>query len=446
MKMYPSPFDKILAGQNVKSFTSSRITIIILLCADRSETRDEMEATLKRLKIAFNRAREPGSSFEALTFVVNGKTARITFKPAVVALDSRLTALMESAQCMYMAARQVARRSVDTNYLKTNLQRIKPFYQIDVKEQDIFDRLTKDWVKSHELTADHVVRKLKHSNYVFHRGTDFVNKIYDVYKRLNREQKEFSAPDKWNPADIWAVRRGYVANGLNSIQSWDELNNWIRDAIDTGDIVPISLKKVARNPKITSVNTNEDRNKPRSEHVSTKFQRLRANTGRKDWTTSKNVQICFAKGQSEYYVELRQSRPGAKLNAELNMRRNPARHGKVLIDRVLNIVSKLGQNVTLPDRATTAKQSAEYDIDLATKVTNLANTLENDKVTVEQLIESLNEKKDPDWLQSKYEGLLILEAINKLDDHKKEQVVEGLYSAASAANELAGPFLKVSQQ
>lgn len=442
---YPSPFDKILSGQTVKKFSSNKIIIIILSCADRQQTRDEIEETLKTLKIPYNRAREPGSSFEALTFVANGKNARITFKPAVVALDSRLTALMEGAQCMYLAARQVARRPIDTAYLKTNLQRIKPWYDIDVKEKDVFERLTKDWIKSHELIANHIGPKLRGTNYVFHRNSSFVQRIYGIYSKLNREQKVFSAPDKWNPADIWAVRRGYAPNGMHAIESWDEFNNWLRHAIDAGDIVPISLKKVAKNPKITSVNTNEDRNKPKEEHVQTKFTGLRANTGKKDWTTSKNVQICFSKGQSEFYVELRQSRPGAKLNGELNKKRDVARHGKILVEKIISIAEKLGQHVTLPDRQKTAQLSAAYDHELMAKVTALANKLENDHVTVDQLSQMLQEKQDPDWLQSKYEGLLILEAFSKMNNHKKEQAVEALYSAASAANDLAGPFLKVAQ-
>jgi hypothetical protein len=262
---------------------------------------------------------------------------------------------------------------------------------------------------------------------------------------MNRLQKVFSAPDKWNPADIWAIRRGYNLIGMNNIESWDEFNNWLRDGIDDGDIVPISLKKVNKNPKITSVNTNESRNKPKEEHVDTKFTGLQANTGRTNWTTSKNVRICFSKGQSEFYVELRQSRPGAKLNGELNKKRDVARHGKILIDKILSILQKLGQQVSLPDRATTAKLSAQFDPDLINKVVVIANKLENDHVTAEQVSTMLQEKKDPDWLQSKYEGLLILEAFNKLNDHKKEQAVEALYSAASAANDLAGPFLKVAQ-
>jgi hypothetical protein len=443
--IYPSPLDKVLAGQTVKKFTNNRLILIVLSCADRLQTRNEIETLLRTLRIPYKRAREAGSSFEALTLTANNKPARITFKPAVIALDSRLTALMESAQCMYLAAQQVARRSIDTAYLKANLNRVKAFYEIDVKEKDIFERLTKDWIKSHEMIANHLGPKLKGNDYVFHRNSSIVQQIYAMYSKLNREQKVFSAPDKWNPADIWAIRRGYNLNGMSSVASWDEFNNWLREAIDSRDLVPISLKKVAKVPKISTVNTNEDRNKPKEEHVSTKFTSLRANTGKKDWTTSKNVQICFSKGQSEFYVELRQSAPGKKLNGELNKRRDVARHGKILIEKIISIAEKLGQKVTLPDRAETAKKSAAYDSELINKVTDLANKLENDHVPAEQLTQMLQQKQDPDWLQSKYEGLLILEAFSKMNDQKKEQAVEGLYSAASAANDLAGPFLKVAQ-
>jgi hypothetical protein len=446
--------DNLLTGYYIRKRTDSpKLTMIIIESDNRERTSSELREKVKKaIGPNFFYGKVTGSSFRGgIEFQIDKRTVRFVFKETSSSKMGMNTALMEAAQCIYLAAAQTHRGPVTSTWVQQNINRIRQFFDVSSSIDKIFDALDDGWRKSSELIGNHLYSKLRHNNYVFHHDSQTVRNIYKEYSRLNRLNKQFSQSDKWNPADIWAIRRGYRPD-FSKLESFDEFNSAIRDMIDQGNMVPISLKKVAKNPKVLTINTTEAIQKASqttSIAAKTEFMAAKANTGRTNWMSSKNCKIEIAKGKIDMSIELRQSRPGAIVNGELKVKRTVARHGKIHVNQFARIFDSLGVKLETFDVRKINEQSENLDPVLIQQVYDMANKLEpHPKVTMEEFRKFINEhgKTDPDWLGSKYESLVVLTAFMKLSDADKHKAVERLYSQAAASNELAGPYLKVTER
>lgn len=450
--IYPKPLDKLLAGQRLREYSDTRFMIKMMVeSSDREVTAREMVELTKKLRIPYVFDRATGSSFPALQLTVNNKPCRITFKNVLEKTSTVQTARMEAAQCLWLAVYQ-SNPQADSNFVRQNWQRYKSSYKITTSEKDIWEHITKEWERSHNLVASHLIKKLRGSNYVFHHDTAEVRKIYACYNRLNRQQKIFSSKDKWNPADIWAISRGMTLN-LDKIDSFDEFNNFLREGIDKGNVVPISLKQVRRSVKISTHNTTEDRSKPKEETGITKYVDFRVNTGAKDWTSSKSCIINLMKADRKGKIELRSFKAHTPVMGELNMHRTSSRSGKIKQNVIENIFMNVGhQKLTIPHMSELYQQMTKEPTQIEQRVYELAEKLDSTHKHVsateyQQFLENLGKQdqyKRTDWIVEKYTALLICDAFSKIQD--KEKVVEALYSWASASGEIQGPFLKADER
>lgn len=368
------------------------------------------------------------------------KKVRIIIKPAAVP-DTRLT---EAAQCVYLAAAQFARKDVDSEYVKSHIVRTASRVAVDMPTTDIVDKLNPKWQRSSEKIANYLRTYLKRTDYVFHRNSAVVKSIYAKFAELNKaEGKPFAQSDKWNPADIWAIAGVVNVSRLTSI---DQLNRYLRNSIEKGLIIPISLKQTTGPSKVkaTPVNVTAADNSTGLVDLP-KFKQLRVNTGKTDWTTSKqvNVEFILEKGRLGHF-EFRLSKAGAALNGEMIIRSSAARHGKINIKNVEQTIREAGGTLKLPDHREIAQLSMDFDEELMRATFDLASSLDNTStVTFDKFKGNLLQKRDLSWLASKYQALLVAQSISKLSDQKKNQVIVQLYSHALVAGELAGPFIKV---
>ncbi len=197
---------------------------------------------------------------------------------------------------------------------------------------------------------------------------------------------------------------------------------------------------------LKEVNTTRDRSKPKEETAPLVYERFRVNTGKKDWTSSKRVDIVFKKGSIDGSIVIRSFDSAAQVRGTLDQKRSKALHGKIgFNDFIKPTFQKIGnQTINLPPRAELNKLSRSYDVGLATKVTELANKLDGTSIKVEYLLEQLGQEPEKNlyWLADKYEGLLVIEAFSKMSKKQQQQVTDALHSRGSASQELSGPFIK----
>jgi hypothetical protein len=116
----------------------------------------------------------------------------------------------------------------------------------------IIERSPPEWVQSYVKSANILYRNYKMigSPVYFHRGSDFMNKVYASKKIVYDADKKSDNPqapgsfsdDKWNPGDIWMTTLRKVPE-INS-DSWSSLNKDIYDLARAKKLVGVSLKKV----------------------------------------------------------------------------------------------------------------------------------------------------------------------------------------------------------
>ena len=224
------------------------------------------------------------------------------------------TTLAESAQALfcsladYLGSNESAKR-LDVNKYKTfqeflsdsqNRQDLITAYDkkkrvnVDADIKDIYKFLeeTKNgWYKSSVLIANKLVQDLKKIDkdyninakgfdYFYLRGKVGVMKdiqsLFDIAKKSDPTklaEKEipqfigFKDINKWNPADIYLANKEGIkgiadelveANKNKTSYSFDYLNEKIKNLMDKGALLPLSLKKTSSTVKLVPVNFSED--------------------------------------------------------------------------------------------------------------------------------------------------------------------------------------------
>jgi hypothetical protein len=224
------------------------------------------------------------------------------------------TTLAESAQALfcsladYLGANESAKR-LDVNKYKTfqeflsdsqNKQDLITAYDkkkrvnIDADIKDVYKFLedTKNgWYKSSVLIANKLVQDLKKIDkdyninakgfdYFYLRGKVGVMKdiqsLFDIAKKSDPTklaEKEipqfigFKDINKWNPADIYLANKEGIkgiadelveANKNKTSYSFDYLNEKIKNLMDKGALLPLSLKKTSSTVQLVKVNFSEE--------------------------------------------------------------------------------------------------------------------------------------------------------------------------------------------
>jgi len=154
------------------------------------------------------------------------------------------TGLMECAQCIYAAAIFNGEKlSVGDELDSSSWGTYSAKFDIDQSLDAIAGGFTQAWMDSSILIGNELKKNLKGTNYIWHRGSSFVNEIENKFKELNKleKPKPFSDINKWTPADIWAVKSG-VRFDLNQFSTLGEFTNELKERYDNKDLVGISLK------------------------------------------------------------------------------------------------------------------------------------------------------------------------------------------------------------
>lgn len=381
------------------------------------------------------------------------KLTRVVFKPMGQS-PTEITKLAESAQCVYLAIAQVKGQSDETD-ITLDLSRYKPYFNIDTNVAEIRRKLSNDWFQSSAVIANHLTTKLYGGkDYVFHRNSVEVRKVYDKFKAINSKlpkDQKFSQADKWQPADIWAIKRGFTFK-LGSIKTLEQLNHYLRELIDKQQALPLSLKKASSTrPNIIGIGTNKELRSGVKEIEPVEYTGFLINTGRTNMLSSKNVQIKFKQGHKEGYVTIRNSSPGAPTNGEVQMKSANHNLGKINRDSIIATINPLATKKIGQYNPTTLRDASyRLDPDLIKKTHELASRLDpTNRVTLDELTEHVTTKAsaakspDKDWLNSKYQGLIILDGFASIPEADKTTAVQQIFTKARALGDLSAPRLEI---
>ena len=152
----------------------------------------------------------------------------------------------ESLQCLYIAALfGEGTNQPFEHFTPAVLSKYESSIDVDAKMDEMLEAADQ-WHYSGYTTGKYLIKKgYVKRNHMMHRGSAVMKQIY-AKKRMafKNENRPALNDDKWNPGDIWAVKRGLNINNVLDASSVASLNQGLVKHFESRDIVGISLKIV----------------------------------------------------------------------------------------------------------------------------------------------------------------------------------------------------------
>ena len=353
------------------------------------------------------------------------------------------TRLGESAAAVFAQAKFVNYRS---KFSKEDIHHAYSLADVDEKIDNIQDKLTENWFLSTRLTADKIKDTFKGvpGTPQFHRGGKLVQHIENKFKKLNSKEKKFSNVNKWTPADIWLSskqKQTEIMRLISDANSLFELNQVLRQLLNSQELVGISLKMVATLP--TAKYINYDR--------LVKKQKLKFKShiiGSTDYFSSMDAYAVYTEPNGkEGKIQFRtwaETFQGEIKGATAN-------HGKISYGPMVIIMKDLN----IGNQGAIYKNSASDVRDLKIKLKEnneeVYQTFYNNYVSInkdtgnplsfEEFKLKIKDKKN-DWKFSKYMSSALLNTL--ITSGKFDAFISKCISYASSESELSAPFVKIS--
>ena len=348
---------------------------------------------------------------------------------------SNTTRLQESLCCVAFSMAQKKGDITLENLLDRNLFMIAyaGACDVDASDEELFEFVTNnpDWGNS-VVSSVNALRKskwYKKSNYVFYRGTGFMNLIYNEFNKLKTADGIKMNNDKWNPGDIWAS----TTNLMPSLNSLPELNKFIFDSINKGTILPISLKKT-KTAKVTFNGPGEPMATVSFSHVQKPASPF--GTGVMIMTDKKGLGVNFR--------SFRISKQ-ADITGEIVQKGGTARHGKVSSTDKRNIINdyKISQMSKSRIKALVSSDGTEELKNIVVDLWKQCGHNFSKSVVEKAWGKRANSMQDEVGYWQSIIHALEMGAF--LNTHKSiaNDIVERLFLSASSVSELSSHFIKI---
>lgn len=307
------------------------------------------------------------------------------------------------------------------------------------------------WFYSHVRGANLLYEKFGSNGktYSFHRGSDLVKEIEDIWKVCNKNSESyFSDINKWSPADIYLVSNHFLSHCLPKLKTattLETLNAHMQECFDTEDLIGVSLKKIENSNGKYSVKNKQGDPKPVDKVqyrgiVDTTFDSI-------------DIYVKWGEGSKDK-IQFRNTGGGTKFSWQGEIKGVSAAQGKVGGGVVDGIIKRLGYGTiniksghelikqkTSPRNAK-AKEVTEDIYNLAKDNSSVLKGFDGSTKAKNQTITDIAHK-DHSWRYSKYINLKLLEVINGLNSQQKNEFVRALYFYAASQSELSAVYAKV---
>lgn len=331
-----------------------------------------------------------------------------------------VTKLGESAQAVYAQAKWAGSKT----YGKEDIKKAYSKSKTDETLSNIENKLNEDWRISSILGAEELFKNFKNKQYTFHRGSDWVNKLQDHWKKLNRIEKAFTNLNKWSPADIYMVTPKGEKVDFTKAKNIVELNNIMLENIQSRDIIGVSLKIMKGSAHLSYYNVDVKKKVIKFESYT---------TGTQGFFGGKDVYVYFTvdgKIQFRTFPETFQGEIKGK----------NANQGKLSYGPIQSVLRKLKlpqlTDVRVLRSGLEKKDMQIYEIFYS----NYKKYSKDNKLTIKEFMKEADEK-GVSWCFSKFLGCQLIDIITT----KKAQdlfVTEAI-SYASSSSDLSGPFIKL---
>lgn len=332
-----------------------------------------------------------------------------------------LTKLTESAQAVYCAARWMGQ----TDYSPKDLEAAFKLSDTDESLSNVLNGLPDSWIDSCKVGAETLFKLFGQKQYTFHRGSKWVTRLENTFKKLNQREKVFANLNKWSPADIYMVSAAGAQIKFEDASTVLELNQILTEALKTKDIIGVSLKLLKKSAKVSYYNF--DKSKPAIE-----FSHF--TTGNKGFFGGKDVYLYFTENGKIQFRTFPETFQGEIKGKRANM-------GKLSYGPIQNILRSLKLPQLIDNkklRASLDKQHPEIYNKFYENYTRYAQ--DTTRLSLKEFTEQCKEK-GTSWCFSKYIGVELIDIIMK--NHAGDDFIISCVQYASSSSELSAPFIKI---
>lgn len=355
------------------------------------------------------------------------------------------TAQGESLQCVFLAA--MLGEGSDKKFSHYTPKLLGKYYDkvfVDISLDTIM-QAEPQWFNSAYITAKYLIdNKIVDSTHEFHRGS---TKMDDIYKAKTAALKAQGMPgvqnDKWNPGDIWAIKKTFApSTSLNKTDIF-ELNKQIKELYDNGTMIGISLKQIKDlNTKAKKTVYNIEKVEL-GKHTFTAAQLVKRKRGRTRFWSAKSGTMVWDRDQE---ADLRAGTNLGAVNFEgLGKGARAGRAGWEQIQYALktHLGVTLGTSVSYRTDATAILKGTNKT--LINDFYNKAKKVESD-LTREEFDEYLtNSKVDQGFVHAKYLATLVAHAFaNSTSKAKKDAAISYLVNHSQSKINVSSVFIKIS--
>lgn len=405
--------------KDFKDQTRKGLIILIPKGGDRIAT---LETVAKKLK-SYGGRYDPnaGSSSVGRTVFNGGFFVECKIKGGGGSgAGSDLTALTESAQCVYSAALYNNKK-----YTHADLEAVKGSYIIDDKIQSVLTKLPDDWIVSSKIIAAKLKKEFPASgkNYVHHRGSPWVNKLEQHWKKLNQDAgKPFSNLNKWSPADTWMISSKGKQIDITRTRSLVELNNLLAKNLKSKDIVGVSLKKAVGTVSFKLLNTSKNRPVYAFEKATI--------MGKSGFFGSGDCYLLFDGGKAQF------RKFGSTWQGELKGKN--ANMGKMSGGPVKALLDNITGDDFIPQRDLLERDEATIDL-----FYNWYSACKDTPKMKKYDFYAEVAKKDQNWFVSKILCTQLVSVVESMSKKDQDRFTSGMVNYAGSESELSGPYCKV---
>ncbi len=347
---------------------------------------------------------------------------------------AEVTALAESLQAYACATRQ---------HLGKDLMDISQVTSKTIADAECDRPLAKcikglgeDWFTSIVKTANQIFVDIPEaktgSKYKFYRGGRFVDSIYNEWRRM-KDGSGLTGDDKWNPADIWMIKKGFKLR--KDFDTLTEYNRYVYDEFAYTNMIGISLKKIG--PKETPHSKFFNNGKP----LIAEFTGIKLG---QNMTDSKDIYLQYKSEGKDGEVQFRNfsGRP-VPSSWQGEIKGKAAAGGKIgggIIFQGAQDVGIIKSKLTLPNQVPIDKPTDADFKKFAMMFKELSGTNEKLDTLIAQA--KSGQRQDKTWWMSKYIGIALVYIVMK--EKKQDALCKYIYQYASSATKNSSIFIKYS--